>query len=67
MMQWNGKRDAIWLILLLGFFPGVAGLLSVVLPFAVNYPIWFWITVFILFVTGFVFVCKRAGKKDKKE
>ena len=64
MVQWNGKREAVWLILLCCFFPAIIAMIAAVIVPLTMHPILFWVLVISLFAAGFVIVWKRAGKKD---
>jgi len=63
--QWNGKRDALGLILIL-FFPAVAGMtMAILFPVIFRFPILSCVLVGIMFVIGFRIVWKRTGNSKK--
>ena len=65
--QWNGKQDVIFVFVLLFAVPTIgviiATLFGTIVPFAIHFPVLFWVVTIGLFVLGFILVCKRAGKK----
>ncbi|MBC8378164.1 MAG: hypothetical protein H8E62_03230 [Planctomycetes bacterium] len=69
--QWSGKQDVIVVFILLLAVPTIgaiiASLFSTIALFTHSHPILFWLFYIVLVILGFIVVCKRAGKKDKKE
>ena len=65
-MGWNHKTESAgWLFLFA--IPIIAMIVAIIggtlFPFIHNHPILFWVMVVVLFVIGFIFVCRRTGKK----
>lgn len=67
MVQWNGKQDVIWLILVFFGLPIIAMTSAILIPLFHQNPILCVILAVMFFVIGFIIIWKRAGEKDKRE
>jgi len=62
-MGFNGKKDAVWLLLLMSIPAILAMVLAVLIPLYINNPLLFFVLIVILLASSVYVIMKRKNNK----